>query len=119
MRRLAFGWCGLTFTPRIVLAQVATGQGIEVPILRIVLSFGACAILAVLAALALRSRGKMKWFPIQVTPRRLRILETSRLSLKSSLVLVELDGRTLLFSSDPGGTHLVMEVPPSKTEAMP
>ena len=67
-----------------------------------------CILLAVAAALILRSRGH--GFPLGqavVRRRRLRLIEAVRLPNQTSLCLVAVDDRELLLSTSAAGVHLV------------
>jgi flagellar biogenesis protein FliO len=79
------------------------GGGPQVSWVRVVLALLFCLALAVAAALALRYRFRGA---VRIAPgadRRLRLVETLRLSHQTDLCLIEVDGRTFLFAATPQG----------------
>ncbi|HWA90267.1 MAG TPA: flagellar biosynthetic protein FliO [Rhizomicrobium sp.] len=80
--------------------------------------FGAlllCSLLAFGGALALRARGGALpsfSFPL-AKPRRLKLVESLRLSQTASLSIVECDGRELLVATSPEGSRVLEELPPA------
>lgn len=94
------------------------GAGPEISWLRVVGALLFCLALAVGAAFALRYRfrGAVRLAP--GTPRRLRLVETMRLSHQSDICLLAVDGQEFLFASTPqGGCFQPLQPPPAQEEA--
>lgn len=115
----AFVLCCLLSTP--LLAQTlgkGTDDGISIGRVAAALIF--CLILAAAAALLLRARGYSPSFSLGATKsRRLKILETVRLSPQISLSIVEIDDQELLVGASPNGLHILDRTKPIKTKKAP
>lgn len=66
-------------------------------------------LLAAGAAFALRSRFRGTLVPLNQGERRLRLIETLRISHQTDLYLIELDGRRLLVAASAAGPRLLVD----------
>ena len=78
---------------------------------RVAGSFGLCILLAVGGALALRARLGLPMKGLGHPQRRLRLLETIRLSHQIDLCLVACDGREFMVAATPHGATLLGAAP--------
>lgn len=83
---------------------------------RVIASFMLCSALAVGGALALRARLGLPMKVIGASQRRMKLLETLRLSHQVDLCLVSCDGRELMIAASPHGAVL-LDPQPSLTRA--
>jgi len=79
------------------------GGGPEISWVRVIAALLFCLALAVGAALALRHRFRGSLRPPPTGERRLRLIETIRLSHQTDLCLLELDGQPFLFAASAHG----------------
>ena len=79
---------------------------------RVAGSFLLCMMLAVGGALALRARLGLPMKVLGKPQRRLRLLETIRLSHQTDLCLVSCDGREFMVAATPHGAVLLGGAPP-------
>lgn len=104
------------------LAQTL-GQGgdVDVPLWRIGGAMVLCSLLAVGGALALRARGgSLPSFSLPFAGprrRRLKSIETLRLSQNAALSIVECDGRELLILVSQDGSRVLEELPAAHRDA--
>jgi len=92
---------------------LGTATDAEISIWRIVLSFLLCVLVAVAAALFMRARmgGLLPSLPFSIArPRRLKVVESVRLSATSSLSIVDCDGREMLFLVAGGESKIVADL---------
>lgn len=114
--------------PEIAYAQTLGGGGdYELPLLRLVIGLILCTILAIVAAIALKrfmrggnlfKLGPAKSF-FSVPARKLRVMETQRLSPHADLCLFVCESRQYLVVVSPGGATLLHQGEEPKSEAAP
>ena len=78
---------------------------------RVVGAFGLCVLFALAGALALRARGglgPLPW-PRPSGDRRLKLVESVRLTPQVQLCLVECDGQEMLLTTSPSGATLLRD----------
>lgn len=97
-------------------ARLGGGRPLEIPVLRIVLAFAACAVVAALAALLLRRRrghdGLRRWMGrITPSPRAVEIVEVRRLSMHADIGVVRHAGREYLLLLQSGDSRLLSDGP--------
>jgi flagellar biogenesis protein FliO len=111
MTRRAFaGWAMLFLSAAPVRAQtLAQGGGGDVSLWRVIGALVFCLLLASGAAFALRARFRGALPPLRGPGRRLRLIESLRLSHQTDLCLVELDGRELVIASTAHGASLLLD----------
>lgn len=100
---------------RPALAQtIGTGAEDDVGAWRVVISLVVCVALAAAGALVLKKRSGQgtgfTWF--HASERRLRVLESVRLSRETMLSIVAVDGNQLLVLSGQEGASIVREISP-------
>lgn len=78
---------------------------------RVIGSFLLCIALAAGGAFALRARLGLPMKVIGASPRRMRLLETLRLSHQVDLCLVSCDGREIMIAASPRGAELLDTAP--------
>jgi flagellar biogenesis protein FliO len=83
------------------------GGGAEVPLWRVVGALIFCLALAAGAAFALRARLRGSLPSVKSAGRRLRLVESLRLSHQVDLCLVEIDGREVVVAATPHGANLL------------
>jgi hypothetical protein len=81
-------------------------------LIRVVVAFALCALLALGAALLLRARGgaTLPWIR-PATDRRLRLVESIRLTPQVQLSIVRCDDREMLMTTSAQGASLVADLP--------
>lgn len=101
--RLAGASAALCLAAPASAQTLGQGGGPDVSWVRVVVALLFCLALAVAAALALRYRFRGAVRIVPGGDRRLRLVETLRLSHQTDLCLIEVDGRTFLFAATPQG----------------
>ncbi len=120
-----FGGALLVAPTQAIAAPLATGGGFELPLLRLVLGFLFCVMVAVLAAIALK-RGMINlpanvktlaWFGPR--PREIQVREARRVSTHAEVCAITWRGRDYLFVVGPSGAVTVLETRESASEPSP
>lgn len=120
-----FGPAILLAPTQALAAPLATGGGFELPLLRLVLGFLFCVMVAVLAAIALK-RGMIN-LPANVKglalfaprPREIQVREARRVSTHAEVCAITWRGRDYLFVVGPSGAVTVLETRDSAPEPSP
>jgi hypothetical protein len=120
-----FGIVTLALPAQALAAPLATGGGFELPLLRLVLGFLFCVMVAVLAAIALK-RGminlpaNVKTFALFAPrPREIQVREARRVSTHAEVCAITWRGRDYLFVVGPSGAVTVLETRESASEPPP
>jgi len=124
-RAVIIGVAMLALPGPALAAPLATGGGFELPLLRLVLGFLFCVMVAVLAALALK-RGMIR-VPLNgkalavftPRPREIEIREARRVSAHADLCAIAWRGRDYLIVVGAQGSVTVLETRESATEPAP
>ena len=89
------------------------GGGVEIPVVRIVVSLIACLVIAVLAILFLRQRGdtplRANFAGLSARRGAIDVVEVRRLSLHGDICLVRHDGREYLLLVQAGDSRVLRE----------
>lgn len=106
-----------------VAQRIGQGTGAEVPIWRVLGALLFCLFLAVAAAFVLRRRmsGAMP-LAFKGRAKRLRLVETIRLSHQADICLIRCDERDYLLAAAPQGVTLIapdLPMPPASPEEEP
>jgi flagellar biogenesis protein FliO len=89
--------------------KLGQGGGTDVSVWRVTGALIFCLLLAAGAAFALRARLRGALPPLRGQGRRLRLVESLRLSHQTDLCLIELDGRELVVASSAHGATLLLD----------
>ena len=88
------------------------GGGADISVWRVLGALVFCLLLAAGAAFAMRARLRGALPAFKGQSRRLRLVESLRLSHQTDLCVVDLDGRELLIAATPHGTTLLLDLAP-------
>jgi hypothetical protein len=96
-----------TFSSSAMAQQLGRGAEIDLPLWRILAGLGLILALGVGALLVVRSRGAKLTLWRPVAHRRLKVIETTRLSPQGVLCLASCDGTEYLIAITPGSALVV------------